>query len=78
MQTQRYILITSSYTLGENEHTTYGIALADIVEDGANLIESVNDISDDRERVERLAELCTELELSPEHLGDVIDDFLAE
>lgn len=78
MQTQRYILIKSSYTLGEDEYTTYGIALADIGEDGANLIESVNDLSCDRDKVERLAELCTKLELSPEHLGDVIDDFLAE
>ena len=74
MQTQRYILIKSIYTLENTEHTIYGIALAD----GSDLIESVNGLSCDRQRVERLAELCTRLELSPEHLSDVIDDFLAE
>ena len=29
MQAQKYILIKSSYTLEDAEHTTYGIALAD-------------------------------------------------
>ena len=55
-------------------HTTYGIALAD----GSDLIQSVSDLSSDKQRVERLAELCTQLDLSPEHLSDVIEDFLAE
>ena len=36
MQAQKYILIKSSYTLEDAEHTTYGIALAD----GSALIES--------------------------------------
>lgn len=64
MQAQKYILIKSSYTLEDAEHTTYGIALAD----GSALIESVNGLSCDKQRVERLAELCTKLDLSPEHL----------
>lgn len=74
MQAQKYILIKSSYTLEDAEHTTYGIALAD----GSDLIESVSGLSSDKQRVERLAELCTQLDLSPEHLSDVIEDFLAE
>lgn len=74
MQAQKYILITSSYTIEDAEHTTYGIALSE----GSCLIESVNGISCDRQKVERLAELCTLLDLAPEHLSDVIDDFLAE
>ena len=44
MQTQRYILIKSIYTLENTEHTIYGIALAD----GSDLIESVNGLSCDR------------------------------
>lgn len=74
IQAQKYILIKSSYTLEDAEHTTYGIALAD----GSDLIESVSGLSCDKQRVERLAELCTQLDLSPEHLSDVIEDFLAE
>lgn len=38
MQAQKYILIKSSYTLEDAEHTTYGIALAD----GSDLIQSVS------------------------------------
>lgn len=41
MQAQKYILIKSSYTLEDAEHTTYGIALAD----GSDLIQSVSDLS---------------------------------
>lgn len=74
MQAQKYILIKSSYTLEDAEHTTYGIALAE----GSHLIESVNGLSCDKQKVERLAELCTQLELSPEHLSDIVEDFLAE
>ena len=74
MQAQKYILIKSSYTLEDAEHTTYGIALSE----GSSLIESVNGLSCDKQKVERLAELCTQLDLSPEHLSDVIEDFLAE
>ena len=51
MQAQKYILIKSSYTLEDAEHTTYGIALAD----GSDLIQSVSGLSSDKQRVERLA-----------------------
>ena len=78
MQEKKYILIENSCTLEDAEHTTYGIALANNHDDGADLIKSVHGISCDTQRVERLAELCTKLELSPEHLSDVIEDFLAE
>lgn len=78
MQEQKYVLIKSSYKLEEAEHTTYGIGIADAHDGGSELIEAVSGLSCDKQRVERLAELCTKLELSPEHLYDVIDDFLAE
>ncbi|MBQ8345150.1 MAG: hypothetical protein IJY42_02670 [Clostridia bacterium] len=36
----------------------------------------VSDVSTDGEEVRRLAELCTLRELDPEHLPDVIENFL--
>lgn len=78
MEDQLYILIESSYTVDGVGYTTYGIALADISDGCAVIIEAIPDLSPDRERVSRLAQLCTELHLSPLHLDDVVDDFLAE
>ena len=40
------------------------------------VITTVSDVSTELEDVQRLAELCTQRELDPEHLSDVIDDFL--
>ena len=78
MEEQQYILIESNYTVNGIEYTTYGIALADISDGCAVIIEAIPDLAPDRERTSRLAGLCTELHLSPLHLADVVDDFLAE
>ena len=78
MEDQQYILLESNYTVNGIEYTTYGIALADCSDGGAVIIKAIPDLSTDRERTRRLAELCGELHLSPLHLADVADDFLAE
>lgn len=57
-----------------NIYVSYGIS-ARMIDDE---IAFVSDISTDHEKVKRIAELCTERELSPEHLQDVIDDFLID
>lgn len=78
MKEQQYILIKSSYSVNGIESATYGIALTDISDGYAAIIESMPNLSQDKEQVCRLAELCTELHLSPLHLADVVEDFLAE
>ena len=78
MEEQQYILIESNYTVNGIKYTTYGIALTDITDGCAVIIEAIPDLSPDRERTNRLAGLCTELHLSPLHLSDVADNFLAE
>ena len=55
-------------------YTTYGIS-ARAVEDELFLI---SDVSTDFEKVRQLADLLTEQELHPEHLGDIIEDFLTD
>ena len=53
---------------------TYGIAVTD--ENGIPL-RTVSDIFGNISDADKFAKLCTELELSPEHLDDVIQDVLA-
>ncbi len=78
MEEHLYILTETSCTVNGVMSTTYGIALAEIQDGQAVIIESVPDLSADRERVHKFADMCTKLNLSPEQLSDVVDDFLAE
>lgn len=70
----KYIMIETKY----DSYRTYGIALADFSAEVPVIVKSVPDLSSDKERVYRFTVLCTRLELSPLHLADVVDDFLAE
>ena len=73
----RYRYVPVEQTLKTEEHqsyVTFGISVR-TVEDEVTFI---SDLSTDFEAVSRLAELCTEQELDPVHLSDVIEDFLAE
>ena len=57
---------------------TYGIEIricANNESNPAHLL-LISDISTDREKVQRLAELMTELQIHPVHVGNVIEDFL--
>ena len=56
------------------DNITYGISVLD--SSGVTL-RTVSDIFDNISDADNFAKLCTELELSPEHLDDVIDDVLA-
>ena len=78
MEDQQYILIESTFTANNKKHTAYGIALAVVSDESTVVIESIPDLSQDKERIQNLAKLCTELHLSPIHLTDVVADFLAE
>lgn len=78
MEEHLYITIETSFTFDGAVETTYGIALAEMTDGQAVILESVPDLSPEEERVQSLAELCTKLNLSPEQLHDVVDDFLAE
>ena len=66
------------YVIGESRRVAYGIAAyADAETDQTStIVASVNDISSDREAVEKLVELCNSLELDVVHLNDVVEDFL--
>ena len=58
----------------ETSYVTYGLSVRSVEDE----IAFVSDVSTDLEEVRRLADLCTEQELAPEHLQDVIEDFLVD
>ena len=58
---------------GVGRYITYGIACVCECERSA-----VSDLSLDRDKVQRLADLCNELQLDPVHLLDVAEDFVFE
>lgn len=74
-----YGITEKHYSIGSNLRIAYGIvayAIADA--DGtATLFEPVHDVTSDRAGLEKLVHNCNRLKLSPDHLRDVVDDFLA-
>ena len=73
-----YGVTEEKYSLGGSSRISYGIAAyADAEIDGtATVIASVHDVTDDKERLTNLVDLCNELKLSVCHLSDVVEDFL--
>lgn len=56
---------------------SYGILVKELLPDGWTTVAVVGAFSQDGEAVDRLAKCCTALQLSPDHLLDVVHDFLA-
>ena len=80
MTTITYGVSEEKYSLGDTTRISYGIvAYADSTTDEiASIVASVRDISNNKTRIEQLADLFNRMGLSPIHLDDVITDFLAE
>ena len=80
MTTIVYGVSEEKYSQGGTTRISYGIvAYADSTTGGiASIVASVRDISNNKTRIEQLADLFNRMELSPIHLDDVIADFLAE
>ncbi len=62
-----YKLISREVTIDGENYVTYGVSCETA---------SVDDISADKGRVEDLVELCNRLDLAPEHIFDVAEDFV--
>lgn len=73
----RYRYVPVMETIENEEigtYTSYGISVRTVEDE----IAFVSDVSTELEAVQRLTDRCTEQRLSPEHLCDVIEDFLAD
>lgn len=72
-----YIVIESSGEIMDSCFISYGIALVS-VDDLTTVLQTVTDLSLDKEKVRSLVEKCNELQLDPIQLEDVAEDFVAE
>lgn len=65
--------------VGDEERISYGIAAYENVPENGSavVIASVGDVSCTRDPMEKLAQWCNLLEISPLHLCDVVEDFLS-
>ncbi len=71
----RYVPVQEAITDDEgNRQITYGLSVRTVEDE----IIYISDVSTDFEEIAKLADVCTEKGLEPIHLGDVIEDFLAE
>ena len=73
----RYNYVPVQETLTTDElgtYVTYGLSVRAVEEE----IAFVSDVSTVYEEIERLADMCTAKQLDPVHLGEVVQDFLAD
>lgn len=75
-----YGVVKEIYYYKEEAREAYGLVVySDAEEDGtATIIASAHDLTDERERMEELAERCNEDEVELLHFDDIVEDFLVE
>ncbi len=71
----KYVLTKTTYYNGEHTRTSYGIAVISN-EDNITILCSIEDITDERDDLTNLVELCNTEKLEIEHLQNVVEDFL--
>ena len=71
----KYVLTETTYHNGEHTRTSYGIAVIS-TEDDVTVLCSIEDITDEQDKVAKLVELCNAEKLEIEHLRGVVEDFL--
>ena len=71
----KYVLTETTYHNGEHTCTSFGIAVIN-AEDNVTIICSIEDITDERDELAKLVELCNIEKLEMEHLQSVVDDFM--
>ena len=74
-----YLPVREKHCIGSTHtYTAYGIKVLSVTQQHTKILVYIPDISLSRQAVVSLAECCTQKHLSPIHIFDVIEDFLAE
>ena len=76
MSSQSYILVESRYFLREHPRVCYGIALVEEEDGDVTILQTVCDVSSDRERVADFVELCNRIHPSEEWFAELVEQFL--
>lgn len=73
-----YCVIKETYMLSYGEYNSFGIAAVEVADGVPSVIVSLHNCADEFETLALLTKRCNELKLSPEHLADVMENFLCE
>lgn len=75
-----YAIIEEKYTFGNESRVSYGISVYSNENgtDTATVVDSVHDITSNKEKLIDLINDCNRLKLSTVHLRDVVEDFLSD
>ena len=79
MKNVTYKLIEGTHEYDDGGSKSYGIAVCpsgSMTNETASVLELIQDITTDKNALNKLINLCNSLELSPLHIRDVIEDFL--
>ena len=71
----KYVLTKITYFNDKHTRTSYGIAIISDY-DNVTVLCSIEDVTDERNELAKLVELCNEEKLEMEHLRGVVEDFL--
>ena len=71
----KYVLTETTYYNGKHTRTSYGIAVIS-TEDNITVLCSIEDVTDERNELANLVELCNAEKLEMEHLQSIVEDFL--
>lgn len=78
MKTYSYKVVKSTYPCDSNQQEEFGIAAVEVYDGCAAVLTAVYHLSTDLDAVTAFADLCNRLELSPLHLSEAAEDFLAQ
>ena len=76
MSAQSYVLVESIYYLHERSRICYGIALIEEDDSDDTILQTICDISTDRQHVMEFVGLCNRMQPSKESLMDLLEQFL--
>ena len=73
----KYIVVQNTYKNGNATRISFGIAAIEEYDGVTTILESISDLSSNLKSIERLVDICNNLQLDLIHLRDVVNDFLA-
>ena len=72
----KYVLTKTHFYIGASSRTSYGISIVEDMEEMPGVIESITDVSENMQEVERIIEYCNNARVSITELSDVIEMFI--
>ena len=72
----KYVLTKTHFYMGASSRTSYGISIMEEANEMPGVIESITDISENMQEVNRIVEYCNNAKVSIAELSDIVEIFL--